>query len=321
MATNPSNPPHDDLPPGTPPLAADAPDISTAAAMIRDKVARLYDDEPDAGQAAAEVAQMPQRSKHQQFMYELGASGKDLAAIQTAWHNYYQSLPAAEKHQVWQEFYASQSLLTGGSDSQRLAQHKQQAAQGHRARKLREARSTGEIQAAIRRSVTGGGKLKTKQHLQSLLFGLGMGFIVLFIFLFGFFNEVFIAPFIQPSRVTAATPLIVSSDSVAPTDKPEVIIPKINVEIPANYDQTSTNESAIENGLETGAVHYPTTVLPGQTGNTAFFGHSSNNIFNKGRYKFAFVLLHTLVPGDTFYLTYGGKVYVYKVISLSLIHI
>jgi hypothetical protein len=104
MATNPSNPPHDDLPPGTPPLAADAPDISTAAAMIRDKVARLYDDEPDAGQAAAEVAQMPQRSKHQQFMYELGASGKDLAAIQTAWHNYYQSLPAPEKHQVWQEW-------------------------------------------------------------------------------------------------------------------------------------------------------------------------------------------------------------------------
>ncbi len=66
-------------------------------------------------------------------------------------------------------------------------------------------------------------------------------------------------------------------------------------------------------------MHYPTTVLPGQQGNTAFFGHSSNNIFNKGKYKFAFVLLHTLVPGDTFYLTYNSKVYVYKVISRTIV--
>jgi LPXTG-site transpeptidase (sortase) family protein len=66
-------------------------------------------------------------------------------------------------------------------------------------------------------------------------------------------------------------------------------------------------------------VHYPTTVLPGQQGNAAFFGHSSNNIFNSGKYKFAFVLLHTLVNGDTFYLTYNDKVYVYKVISHTIV--
>jgi LPXTG-site transpeptidase (sortase) family protein len=59
--------------------------------------------------------------------------------------------------------------------------------------------------------------------------------------------------------------------------------------------------------------------MPGQLGNTAFFGHSSNNIFNQGKYKFAFVLLHTLVNGDTFYLTYNDKVYVYKVISKTVV--
>ncbi len=146
-----------------------------------------------------------------------------------------------------------------------------------------------------------------------------MGFIVLIIFLFGFFNEVIISPFIQPSRVTAATPLIVNSNSVAPTSSPEVIIPKINVEIPVKYGGTSTDESVIENDLESGVVHYPTTTVPGQNGNAVFFGHSSNNIFNKGKYKFAFVLLHTLVPGDTFYLTYNGKVYVYKVLTRNIV--
>ncbi|HXR49542.1 MAG TPA: class E sortase, partial [Verrucomicrobiae bacterium] len=80
-----------------------------------------------------------------------------------------------------------------------------------------------------------------------------------------------------------------------------------------DYTQTSDDENAIQNALEKGIVHYPSTVFPGQQGNAAYFGHSSNNIFNPGKYKFAFVLLHELQPGDTFYLTYQGKSYVYKV--------
>src|SRR5665213_1297982 len=84
-----------------------------AADMIRDKVLRLYADEPAAGQELAEAEAVRHRSKHQQFMHQLSNSGQDLAAIQTAWHNYYQSLPAVEQHQVWQEFYESQSVVTG----------------------------------------------------------------------------------------------------------------------------------------------------------------------------------------------------------------
>jgi len=302
----------------------DPPDAQVAAEVIRQKVARAYANEPVATQELAEAESSPERSKHQQFMYGLGASGKNLATIQTEWHNYYQSLPDIEKHQVWQEFYDSQALLTAyrqtASGSQTLAQHKQQAAKPRPTKtKLRDARSASEVQTAIRDSVTAGGKLQTKHHLQSLLFGLSMGVLVIIIFLFSFFNEVIIAPFIQPSRTSAATPLIIGSSSVAPTPNPEVIIPKINVEIPVDYSETSTNENAIENDLQSGVVHYPTTVMPGQQGNTAFFGHSSNNIFNKGKYKFAFVLLHTLVPGDTFYLTYNDTAYVYKVISRSIV--
>lgn len=294
----------------------------SAADMIRGKVARIYDDEPDATTELTEAEHIDHRSKHQQFMYQLGTSGKDLATIQTEWHNYYQSLPADERHQVWQEFYSSQSVITGqpapknASDAQALAKHKQQAA---KPRKLRDARSTKDVQAAIKHSVTAGGKLDAKHHLQSLLFGLGMGLVVIIIFLFGFFNEVVITPFIQPSRVSATTPLIVSNDSVAPSAEPKVIIPKINVEIPVSYSEKSINESALETALESGVVHYPTTSLPGQKGNAAIFGHSSNNIFNKGKYKFAFVLLHTLVEGDTFYLTYNSKVYAYKVISRTVV--
>jgi LPXTG-site transpeptidase (sortase) family protein len=304
-----------------------AADSQTAVELIRGKVDRLYNDEPDASGEVVEAEQSQHRSKHQQFMYDLSTSGKDLAVIQTEWHNYYQSLSAKEKHQVWQEFYASQSRLVNPShqkshseEIQRLTQGKQPPSRPpHKPPKLRDVRSAHEVQAVIRHNVTAGGKLQAKHQLQSLLFGLGVGLIFIFIFMFGFFNEVFIAPLIQPSRAQADTPLIVSSTSVAPTSNPEVIVPKINVEIPVDYTETSTNEATIENDLQGGVVHYPTTVLPGQDGNTAYFGHSSNNIFNPGKYKFAFVLLHTLVDGDTFYLTYNGKIFVYKVISHTIV--
>jgi LPXTG-site transpeptidase (sortase) family protein len=305
-----------------------------AASLIREKVARIYAEEPEAGRelAEAKTEDPSERSKHQQFMYNLGRSGKDLATIQTEWHNYYQGLSDQEKHQVWQEFYDSQPSLstirpTGSykppvaDSAQLLSAHKQQAAKPIASRKVTKPRSTKEIKAAIRSKVTADGQLKAKHHLQSLIFGLGMGFLVVFIFMIGFFNEILIAPFIQPSRTVTATPIILSSNNVAPasTSTPEVIIPKINVEIPVDYNETSTNESVIEDDLEDGVVHYPTTVLPGQDGNAAFFGHSSNNIFNQGKYKFAFVLLHTLSDGDTFYLTYNNTVYVYKVISHTIV--
>lgn len=318
------------MPRSTNQLPASSAGQDAAADVIRDKLAKLYAAEPTAQQVEREAVSAPVKSKHQQFMLDLNNSGKDLAQIQTEWHNYYVNLPDHEKHEVWQEFYASNahapqlgpaSLQT--DDTESLAALKTElagqspATAGHR--RTADHRSPRTIRSSIRSKVTADGKIGAKQHLQSLLFGIGMAVIVLIIFLFGFFNEVIIAPFIQPSRNATATPLIVSADSIAPSATPEVIIPKINVEIPVDFSETSTNEATIENDLESGVVHYPTTSLPGQTGNAAFFGHSSNNIFNKGKYKFAFVLLHELVPGDTFYITNDGKVYVYKVFSKTIV--
>lgn len=304
-----------------------------AAEVIRKKLNKIYAAEPDAGQELTEAEIVKPRSKHQEFMHALANSGKSLADIQTEWHHYYAALPDNEKHEVWQEFYDSSSKAQHPlpveapkplspresmpvSANYRAAKERSEATA---AKPARDKRSLKGVKGDILKNVRAGRKLQAKHHLQSLVFGLSMGMLVIFIFLFGFFNEFLIAPFIQPSRHASATPLILSSDGVAPTPNPEVIIPKINVELPVDFSQTSTNEDTIENALESGVVHYPTTALPGQNGNAAFFGHSSNNIFNKGKYKFAFVLLHELVPGDTFYITNQNKVYVYKVISKTVV--
>lgn len=335
------------------PLGEQAKGANSAADLIREKLARIYADAPDATEQVVTPTAPRPLSKHQQFMQQLSTSGKSLADIQVEWHEYYASLPDDEKHQVWQEFYETnaraqavspitqprvETTTQSGSTlalpaaqqpafreksgivvADHLPQPERTVKQPARRKKVLDKRTPSEIKDAIRDRVTAGGKLEGKHNLQSLLFGIGTGLLAVFIFLFGFFNEVIIAPFIQPSRTAAATPIIVDPNSVQVSDTPQVIIPKINVQIPVDYSQTTTSEAAIQDALESGVVHYPTTKRPGEIGNAAFFGHSSNNIFNKGKYKFAFVLLSELVEGDTFYLTYNGKAYVYRVTSKRIV--
>ena len=136
---------------------------------------------------------------------------------------------------------------------------------------------------------------------------------MILIFLFGFFNERFITPLIRPSYAIT-TPIIVdptSSEKVS--SAPKIIIPKINVEAPVVYDEPSIDEHAIQNALERGVVHYSITPDPGEKGNSVIVGHSSSNILNSGKYKFAFLLLKSLDKGDTFIVHKDSKRYVYKV--------
>jgi sortase A len=144
-----------------------------------------------------------------------------------------------------------------------------------------------------------------------------MASLVLLLLLFSFFNERFIAPFISPSRQVSATPIVGSGSDIGPDN--EIIIPKINLEVPVVYGSDTTSEDAIQKNLENGVVHYSTSAKPGENGNVVIVGHSSNNILNKGKYKFAFVLLKKLEIGDTFSLNQGGKRYTYQIYEKKIV--
>jgi len=304
------------------PSDVDNDDKNPAADLIRKKIEAAYSHEPDVDEEIEEVEELrprSRRSKHQEFIYNLTNSGRPLHEVQTAWHEYYAGLPDAEKHQVWQEFYA-----THVQEAQHPAlTHQEPAPQPHhevlerprpshkpKPSKLSEAKKRVAHHPAIKKSAA-------NQTLHSLLFGLGTGSIVVLIFMFSFFNERIIAPFIQPSRTVSNIPIIAGSGDVGPD--PEVVIPKINVEIPVVYDTAATNDTVIQQDLQQGVVHYAGTANPGQNGNLVIVGHSSNNIFNPGKYKFAFVLLHQLQPGDTFYLLKDGKRYTYQVYKRQVV--
>lgn len=308
-----------------------------AADMIRQKLNALYQKEPDAVEEAVEsIATPAHRSKHQQYMYELSTSGKPFEEVQTAWHNYYKGLSDHEKKEVWQEFYAAnqqqptpsipvqpaltQPLFTDSPATNAAVRtgHFEPEIPAVKKKKA-EPRSVADIKKQITSKVRVRGKLSRKQHLQSIAFGLGMGALVVLILLFGFFNERFIAPFITPSRNVSATPLIVDPGNATVDPSPQIIIPKINVQAPVVYDVPTIEEADVQAGLERGIVHYITTSNPGEQGNAVFFGHSSSNILNRGKYKFAFVLLSWLNNGDTFYIQKDGVRYVYKVFDKKIV--
>ena len=297
-----------------------------AADLIRQKIQTMFVDEPDAEEELVEAeAAGKHRSKHQQYMHELSGSGKSLAEIQTAWHQYYLELPDKEKHQVWQEFYEEHGRDSGHSNAAQPAQHQKAAAhhtttrQPKVTKRLSDNRTVAEVKRQILGKVQTRSQLKKSSHFKSLLFGLGMGSIAVVILLFSFFNERFIAPFVTPSKSVSNTPIIIDPATTVVGPDSRVIIPKINVDIPVVYDEASISEAAVQKALERGVLHYATTPDPGQTGNGVVFGHSSNNILNKGQYKFAFVLLNRLETGDTFILHKDGKAFVYRVFDKRIV--
>lgn len=290
-----------------------------AADIARAKLSAFYKKEPSLVDDVEDTTRKrAQLSKHQIYMNDLTKSGKSLAEIQTAWHNYYANLSDIEKNAVWQEFY---DQYDNKKQAQNGTVNKADTLDQNEPNK-----TLSQPNKTISRPAKKG-KLSAKQYFQSLLFGLMIGSITIVFILFGFFNERFIAPFITPSKNVSTTPIIGDPNSNVASSGSEVIIPKINVEIPVIYDASDVIkannaedlESAIQKNLEDGVVHYPSTSLPGEKGNIAIVGHSSNNIFNQGKYKFAFVLLSKLEVGDTFYLTKDKVRYTYKIFKKKIV--
>lgn len=343
LPTPPSDDPVSNKPSDT--VADDKAKKDPALALIRNKVTQLYAQEPSAKKEESEIQQNGVHSKHQRYIQTLMASKKPLAEVQSLWHQYYLGLPDNEKHAVWNEFYQNY----GGSafNAQPITKNAPKEAESTKepnkekpteqtAKPIsmitapvlgsvkpapkkqpkdntnKPKRSLQDTKTELLNKVTARGKLRPKHHLQSLLFGLSMGFIVITIFMFSFFNERFIAPFITPSRTASAGPIIIDPNAkIGP--EPLISIPKINLEVPVVYDLAGIDDALIQKGLENGAVHYPLSPRPGQNGNVVVVGHSSNNILNAGKYKFAFAILSYLEPGDTIIMQYNSKRYVYKV--------
>jgi sortase A len=115
--------------------------------------------------------------------------------------------------------------------------------------------------------------------------------------------------------ITPATPAsrgVLPAAETIPLGADHLVIPKINVDAPLVTDVATNDEDSVQNGLQRGLVHYAGTAPIGK-GNSVIIGHSSNNVWAPGDYKFVFALLEKLEVGDQYYVVSGHTRYTYRV--------
>lgn len=156
----------------------------------------------------------------------------------------------------------------------------------------------------------------THMHLPGFVIPLATALTVFLLVLIIFKAPVFVSQVSYALSGPVASPTPAASAKVPAENT--VSIPKIGVHAPVQYI-SATAEAEFQRALETGVVHYATTSLPGQFGNVAIFGHSSNDWWEPGDYKFVFVLLDRLVPGDKMTVDYQSRRYTYEVTGSKIV--
>ena len=147
---------------------------------------------------------------------------------------------------------------------------------------------------------------------------------VVVLFLFLQYNRILIAnvqAYISPGDVDPANIIINPSTNVAVSAAPKLIIPKINVDVPVIWNTKPDYDSqmaAMQNGVAWFGIPGANS-HPGQVGNTVLSGHSSNDVIDKGDYKFIFARLDHMVKGDSIFINYQSKRYTYTVTRTEVV--
>lgn len=163
-------------------------------------------------------------------------------------------------------------------------------------------------------------KVRKSRHFIPIAAALG----VVLVFVFLQYNQVLfsnVQAYISPGAINPQNIIIDPTSDVTVSPEPLLIIPKINVNVPVVYGVANDQKSLLK-AMEGGIVHFAVpgaSSVPGQIGNTVLSGHSSNDLFEPGNYKFIFAQLDKLENGDTFYANYEGKRYTYVVTKKEVV--
>ena len=157
-------------------------------------------------------------------------------------------------------------------------------------------------------------KLRKSRHFVPIM----AGCIVMLVFAFLQYNAVLFAnveAYVSPASTEPGNIIVNPSSTVAPDDTPRLLIPKIAVDVPIIWDVTPDHDSQMT-AMKKGVAWFNirgANAKPGQVGNTVLSGHSSNDVFDDGEYKFVFARLEQLRKGDTIYVNNDGVRYTYTI--------
>lgn len=233
----------------------------------------------------------------------------------SAWQDYYQKYyehyyvgAVQQVHQAYTERATTQQV--GMS---------QPAAPDHES--LTQTEAIDDLRSQLLSKVAGAAKkVRGSRHFVPL----AAAIIVLVMFSFMQYNRAIIAnvkAYVTPGEIDPQNIVVDPNASLQVGPEPRLIIPKINVNVPVNYDTTPDQASQLK-AMENGVAYFGipgANSRPGQVGNTVISGHSSNDFIDNGQYKFVFALLERLKPGDIFYLNYEGTRYTYTITRTKVV--
>lgn len=148
--------------------------------------------------------------------------------------------------------------------------------------------------------------------------------VVVLLFVFFQYNQIIfgtVKAYVSPGVIDAQNLVVDPTISLTVGPEPRLIIPKINVDAPAVYD-IATDPETQKIAMRDGVAHFPipgANSHPGEIGNTVLSGHSSNDVFAPGDYKYIFAQLHKVVEGDTIYAHYNSVRYTYVVTRTEVV--
>jgi len=148
--------------------------------------------------------------------------------------------------------------------------------------------------------------------------------IVVLVFAFLQYNQFIfanVAAYVSPGEIDPQNIVLDQSADISVSPDPRLIIPKINVDVPVNYDVGNDYKSQMA-AMRKGVAHFAVpgaSSHPGEVGNTAIAGHSSGDLFSNNEFKFIFVQLDKLVVDDNLFLNYEGKRYTYTVTKKEVV--
>lgn len=163
-------------------------------------------------------------------------------------------------------------------------------------------------------------QVKKSRHFMPIIAGI----LAVLIFLFLQYNQLIISnvmAYISPGNIDSQNIIVDPNSEIAVAPEPRLIIPKINVDVPVIYGIGSDYDSQMT-AMTNGVAHFAISgadARPGELGNTVLAGHSSNSLFEDGKYKFIFVQLEKLKVGDIIYANYNSIRYTYEVTKTEVV--
>lgn len=321
--------------------ASSLPQRNAAANIMRDRINQIYETAPPNQPSSASSGNPSGDTNPYQRTHDPAKSAAAWQQYHTAWQNYYRQYyeryylgqinaqrQAIEAEKAKQE--ARRNFESGSSPKTVIGGH---AAAGNKRRfglgggsapsgNENTNEQSSQIKSELLEKIQDRSrKLRQSHHFLPIMSALAVGLL----FLGLQYNRLVVAQvmaYVSPGTASAENIIIDPTQDTRVSQEPRIIIPKINVDAPVVYGLKSLVESDVQTALREGVVHYPypgASSLPGQVGNSVLLGHTSNDVFDPGKYKFVFTLIERLQKGDTIYVNYQGVRYTYLINNMEVV--